>query len=1193
MSGDERELELARRLLESERVLADAWRAAGAPGGRRPETPAELAALLAELEANASASRARVEQIESSLRFRLGSLLLELPRSPRAWGGLARLLAEGVRGAARGVRSRLRPTPPAVAPARAQVQALPEAIELFPVPAPPPTPRSLAGLRVAVIMDPFSLECFGPECELLPLHPDRWQSQLRESPPHLLLVESAWTGAGGEWRGGVEGAPAILRSIVGSCRAAGVPTVFWNKEDPLHFDAFLPAAKLFDHVFTTDARSIPRYKRALGHERVGLLCFAVQPRLYHPVADAPRAASSVFAGAWYGNLSERCADFERVADALALAGPLVIHDRNSGSAQPHQRFPARYAGGLRPAVRYEETAALFRAHRIGVNLNTIKFSPTMFARRALELMACNASVYGNYSLALHTLFGGLTISSDDPAALLEAAWRELREPDAPEHRERRLAALRKVLGEHLWSHRLATVARHALGVSLPAGPDGRLWVLGRAGDESALARLVAAFKAQVGVEATLVLDLAPGLVPPPGALVLEDAQPAAGDWLAVFHPDDHYGPHYLADLSLARHFQLGEVLGKGAWQAMSADGNVELRQPGDEYRRVDRLAMRRCLWRRARWPGSLAGALDAAAEGGFEGAGLVSLDALGYVAGGAGSQAAARRGRRLDEGVGLEQMNAFVARLPPGPATGGEDVLAGAGLQALFESGRMPPRTSVAVRNGTLEVCSLLEAGERASAVSAPLPRERVERDGQVSATLHATPSSQLDVGLEAVDARGNVLARLALRRGAPATMSPPADTAAYRLTLGFSGRFVRGIDGIWFGPVAAEPLVLPGDRRVLLVCNGYPEQGRLYRNAFVHRRVLAYRAAGVGVDVAWASTTEQPRSYEFEGVPVQVCDPANIAALLRLSRHAAVAVHSPDPVLWRSVAGAANERRVVAWVHGADIQPWTRRLFNHVTPAERAEAEAASERRMAFWRELLAAPPSGLHMVFVSRSFAEDAWSDLGLRLPDERWSVVPNPIDTGLFRHVAKPAGQRLRILSIRPHMSRIYANDLVAAAIRELASHPLFPQMAFTLVGDGPLWDENFSGLAAYPNVRLERRFLTQAAIARLHREHGVFLVPTRGDTHGVSRDEAMASGLVPVTNPVGAVPEFVDEACGILCPPDDPAALAAALAGLAGDPERFLALSSAAAARVRRTCDAETTTRREIDLLLGTTRGEPGC
>jgi len=84
----------------------------------------------------------------------------------------------------------------------------------------------------------------------------------------------------------------------------------------------------------------------------------------------------------------------------------------------------------------------------------------------------------------------------------------------------------------------------------------------------------------------------------------------------------------------------------------------------------------------------------------------------------------------------------------------------------------------------------------------------------------------------------------------------------------------------------------------------------------------------------------------------------------------------------------------------------------------------------------------------------------------------------------------------------------------------------------------------------------------------------------DTQGVSRDEAMSSGLVPVTNSVGAIPEFVDETCGMLARPEDVVGLAESIARLYEFPELFSAMSAAAAARVRR----ESSCARTIELEL---------
>ncbi len=87
----------------------------------------------------------------------------------------------------------------------------------------------------------------------------------------------------------------------------------------------------------------------------------------------------------------------------------------------------------------------------------------------------------------------------------------------------------------------------------------------------------------------------------------------------------------------------------------------------------------------------------------------------------------------------------------------------------------------------------------------------------------------------------------------------------------------------------------------------------------------------------------------------------------------------------------------------------------------------------------------------------------------------------------------------------------------------------------------------------------------------------------DTQGVSRDEAMASGLVAVTMRVAAVPEFVDDACGILVDAEDAKQLADAIEALQADPQRFLRLSQAAAARVRHDSGAGQTIALELALL----------
>jgi glycosyltransferase involved in cell wall biosynthesis len=146
----------------------------------------------------------------------------------------------------------------------------------------------------------------------------------------------------------------------------------------------------------------------------------------------------------------------------------------------------------------------------------------------------------------------------------------------------------------------------------------------------------------------------------------------------------------------------------------------------------------------------------------------------------------------------------------------------------------------------------------------------------------------------------------------------------------------------------------------------------------------------------------------------------------------------------------------------------------------------------------------------------------------------------------------------------------------ALQVIADEPWFDELKITIVGDGELFEDITRPLAGMTNVTLVKRFLTQDEIAALHRQHGVFLSPTRMDTQGVSRDEAMSSGLVPITNAVAAVPEFVAAA-------EDYKGLAAAIQQLRDDPQRFLAMSDAAAKRVRSQSGFDQTIRRELALI----------
>ncbi|USQ79879.1 glycosyltransferase [Ornithinimicrobium faecis] len=477
------------------------------------------------------------------------------------------------------------------------------------------------GLRVGVIMDTFSARAWGYEFEVLELTSDGWQEQLAAQPIDLLFVESAWAGSSGSWRYQLTGSKApteSLQALVGHCREQQIPSVFWNKEDPPHFDDFLDTARLFDQVFTTDENLLKRYREELGHDRVEVLGFAAQPVLHHPIRhkEVYQARDIAFGGSyWSHKFPERQAQMDLLLGAAVEVAArrdqrFDIYSRFDND--PKYRFPEHFDGYVRGSLDYDQMLTAYRLHKVMLNVNSVVDSPTMMARRVFEILASGTPVVSTRSPAVEHWFPGGEVAIVDDADEAALTLRALL--GSPELRDRMVhRAQRRIWREHTFSARAGQVLG-AVGLTDPVGTGlPTVSVIAPTIRPHLMRGIVETAARQQDVRVQLVL-LAHGFTPPeadltalakdlglPDLVVLqaEDATSLGvnlnalvaasdGDLIAKLDDDDLYGDHYLADSAHALDYSGADLVGKHARFTYLADvGATVLQYPQREHRWTD------------------------------------------------------------------------------------------------------------------------------------------------------------------------------------------------------------------------------------------------------------------------------------------------------------------------------------------------------------------------------------------------------------------------------------------------------------------------------------------------------------------------------------------------------------------------------------------------------------------------------
>lgn len=1055
--------------------------------------------------------------------------------------------------------------------------------------------------RIACIMDEFTYGSYQPECELQQLTPNGWYEELERFQPELLFIESAWRGKDELWASKVGHNSKELQQIIAWCKQCSIPTVFWNKEDPVHFETFLTTAKQFDFIFTTDIDCIHRYKAALGHERVYLLPFACQPAFHNPIELYERKDAFCFAGAYYVRYPERTQDLGNFVAKLSEFRPVEIYDRNYGKSDPNYQFPPEYQPFIVGTLPFEGIDRAYKGYRYAINLNSIKQSQTMFARRVYELLGSNTVTVSNYSRGVRLLFGDLVIATDNGEEMLRRL--EMLAGDEEASNKLRLAALRKVMLEHTYEQRLhyviSKVTDKTVFNTLP-----QVAVLAYARSQEEMINLVDAFQRQTHAASSLYLLLDEGVERldwdnsniyffRPEEIEGKTIREVTGEteWLAGMVPEDYYGPNYLLDMVVATRYSRADAVGKFAHYRF-ADNGIELLNKGLAYHKVSSLSLRSSMVQAhffakenyLNWVLTLP-------SSSYRKGSMLAIDPYNYCAE-VNREILQEIEQKvndllLDTGLTISNLQARAENIAPAKeiriAENSQVDLQR--LQEIFGP-CLSKSVSFQMEGQDWIVSSSLDDSKHEYIYSrTDLTLDDLGVKEQIKLFLELTPGLNLQLVILFLDAQKQRISHVMVPANRNHTFDVPPEAVWLRLGWRVYSSGVALIKNLSLDHKDIQLSEVLSANDCLVLTNNYPSYGELYRNGFVHSRVKSYREHGVNVDVFCFKEKESLLFREFEGQNVIIGGADVLDKVLFAGQYKKILVHFMTQSMWGVLQKYIDSLRVICWLHGAEIHPWYKRKFNYNNETQIEIAKLESEKRMSFWKQILCSMHPNLHLVIVSESFAKEIMDDVGFGFPADQHSIIHNPIDTQLFNYIEKPAEQRKKILLIRPFASRQYANDLAVKAILELSKKSFFKDLEFRIVGDGNYFEETIEPLRQFENIKIERRFLSHGQIAKLHKEYGIFLCPTRWDSHGVSRDEAMASGLVPVTNEVAAISEFVNKECGILAGSEDYLSLAKGIEDLFYDLTLFKNMSKLAAERVARQTSAEEIIPKELDLIRG--------
>lgn len=269
-------------------------------------------------------------------------------------------------------------------------------------------------VNIGIIADEFLYNSFDGVANFYYITKDNYKKYTDKL--DIFLLVTTWKGLNMEWKG--LGNPNIRKhrndmfEIISHYQSHGIKTVFYSKEDPVNYNVFVELAQKCEYIFTTAEEVVPKYKRDCKNDNVWVLNFGINPTYHNPIGfrKLEKQKEVLFSGSWYVKYPHRIEDTQRIFDGvLDNEMDLKIIDRNYQLKLERHFFPKKYVKYTSPAIEHEDLQKVHKMYDWAINLNSVKYSNTMFANRVYELQALGNILLSNYSVGVNNQFPNVFI----------------------------------------------------------------------------------------------------------------------------------------------------------------------------------------------------------------------------------------------------------------------------------------------------------------------------------------------------------------------------------------------------------------------------------------------------------------------------------------------------------------------------------------------------------------------------------------------------------------------------------------------------------------------------------------------------------------------------------------------------------------------------------------------------------------